>query len=85
MSANALRLEGEARVQFAHALSRVFAVGGVMSGVGLLVALFLPRVDFSRGVPAGAGEQLLAAEMTSLESEDEPECVAEEATVGRAD
>jgi len=68
MSASALRLEGEARVQFAHALSRVFAVGGVMSGIGLVVSLFLPRVDFSRGVPAGAGEQLLAAEMTSVEA-----------------
>ena len=81
----ALRLEGEARVQFAHALSRVFAVGGVMSGIGLVVSLFLPRVDFSRGVAAGAGEQLLAAEMTSLESDDEPDAVSEPSTVGTAD
>src|SRR5215203_6109005 len=85
MSASALRLEGEARVQFAHALSRVFAVGGVMSGIGLVVSLFLPRVDFSRGVPAGAGEQLLAAEMTSLESTDEPEAIADPATAGTVD
>ena len=85
MSAGALRLEGAARVQFAHALSRVFAVGGVMSAVGLVVSFFLPPVDFSRGVPAGAGEQLLAAEMTSLESADEPEAVAEAATAGTVD
>ena len=85
MPASALHLEGPARLQFAHALSRVFAVGGVMSAVGLVVSFFLPRVDFSRGVPSGAGEQLLAAEMTSLEPEDEPECVVEGATAGRGD
>ena len=56
-----------------------------MSAVGLVVSFFLPPVDFSRGVPSGAGEQLLAAEMTSLEAESEPECVAEGATAGRAD
>jgi MFS family permease len=85
MSAGALRLEGPARLQFAHALSRVFAVGGIMSAIGLVVAFFLPRVDFSRGVPAGAGEQLLAAEMTSLESEDEPECVGPGVKAGTGD
>jgi EmrB/QacA subfamily drug resistance transporter len=85
MSAGTLRLEGAARVQFAHALSRVFAVGGMMSAVGLVVSLFLPKVDFSRGVPAGAGEQLLAAEMTSLESESEPACVGGGATGGTGD
>ena len=31
--------------------SRVFVAGGVMSAVGLVVTFFLPRVDFSRGVP----------------------------------
>ena len=76
VSATTLKLEGAARTQFAHALSRVFALGGVMSAVGLLASFFLPPVDFSRGVPAGAGEQLLAAEMTSLESDDEPDGIA---------
>jgi EmrB/QacA subfamily drug resistance transporter len=76
LSATALRLEGASRAAFAHALSRAFAAGGVMSAVGLAASFFLPPVDFSRGVPAGAGEQLLAAEMTSLESADEPEAVA---------
>ena len=36
--------------------------------------MFLPPVDFT-GVSASAGEQLLAAEMTNLEAEDEPVCV----------
>jgi MFS family permease len=85
MTAGALRLDGPARLQFAHALSRVFAVGGVMCAVGLVLSLFLPKVDFSRGVPAGAGEQLLAAEMTSLESADEPACVGEAVRGGTGD
>jgi MFS family permease len=85
MSAGALRLEGAARVQFALALSRVFTVGAIMSAVGLVVSFFLPPVDFSRGVPSGAGEQLLAAEMTSLESDDEPEAIAKAATAGTID
>ncbi len=86
VSATVLRLEGPARTQFAQALSRVFALGGIMSGVGLVASFFLPPVQFSRGVPAGAGEQLLAAEMTSLDSEDEPECVGRpESTAGRGD
>jgi hypothetical protein len=60
------------RAQVAHALSRVFAAGGIMSAIALLGSLALPRVDFSRGVPAGAGEHLIAAEMANLESEGEP-------------
>jgi MFS family permease len=75
LSGGTLRLEGAARAQFAHALDRVFAAGGVMSAIGLVVSFFLPPVDFSRGVPAAAGERLLAAEMTSLESEDAPAAV----------
>jgi EmrB/QacA subfamily drug resistance transporter len=85
LSASTLRLEGAARDQFTLALSRVFTVGGVMSAIGLALSFFLPPVDFSRGVPPGAGEQLLAAEMTSLESEDEPEAVATPATGGTGD
>ena len=58
-----LQLEGAARVQFAYALNRVFAAGVVMSAIGLVASFFLPPVDFARGVPAGAGEQMLAAEI----------------------
>jgi EmrB/QacA subfamily drug resistance transporter len=72
-----IQLQGEARTQFAYALGRVFAAGGVMSAIGLLASLFLPPVDFSRGVPAGAGEHMLTAEMASLESDSEPEAVGD--------
>jgi EmrB/QacA subfamily drug resistance transporter len=82
MSSGTLRLEGPARVLFAQALSRVFAAGAVMSALGLAASFFLPPVDFSRGVPPGAGQQMIAAEMTSLESEDEPEGVEAEAAAG---
>jgi hypothetical protein len=44
----------------------------VVSAAGLLSTFFLPPVDFRRGVPKTAGEELLAAEMTTLEPEDEP-------------
>jgi hypothetical protein len=37
----------------------------------------LPPVTFSRGVPAAAGEELLAAEMANLEPDDEPIAVNE--------
>ena len=74
--AGAIPLTGLARAQFAHALTRVFIAGGVMSALGLVASFFLPPVTFAGGVPAGAGEQMLAAEMTSLEPEDEPEGVA---------
>jgi hypothetical protein len=40
-----------------------------------VATLFLPPVDFSSGVPAAAGEQMLAAEMANLEPEDEPVAV----------
>jgi EmrB/QacA subfamily drug resistance transporter len=77
LNAGTINLEGAARAQFAHALGRVFASGGVMSGIALLASFVLPPVDFSRGVPAGAGEQLIAAEMASLESESEPDGIAD--------
>ena len=71
----AIQLQGAARAQFADALARVFAAGGLMSAIGLGLSFFLPPVNFSRGVPASAGEQLLTAEMASLQSESEPDAV----------
>jgi EmrB/QacA subfamily drug resistance transporter len=65
-------LTGALRHEFAEALHRVFVLGAVVSAAGLLSTLFLPPVNFSRGVPSGAGEELLTAEMTTLEPEDEP-------------
>ena len=39
--------------------------------------MFLPPVDFSSGIAAAAGEQMLAAEMTNLEPDGEPVAVRE--------
>jgi EmrB/QacA subfamily drug resistance transporter len=77
VTAGPIHLEGNARIQFARALDRVFAAGGAMSAIALLASFFLPPVDFSRGVPAAAGEQMLAAEMTNLESDSTPEVVGD--------
>jgi EmrB/QacA subfamily drug resistance transporter len=76
LPAGEIHLAGIARLQFAHALTRVFVAGGVMAAVALAASFVLPPVDFVRGVPAGAGEQMITAEMTSLEPDDEPEGVA---------
>ena len=75
MAAGAMQMQGAARIQFATALRHVFAFGAMVSGAALATSCFLPPVDLSRGVPAGAGEAMLAAEMASLESEGEPEAV----------
>lgn len=70
-----VHFEGPARLQFAAAMQRVFTVGTATTVLALLASFFLPKVDFSRGVPAGAGEQLLEAEMAVLEPESEPQGV----------
>jgi EmrB/QacA subfamily drug resistance transporter len=70
-----LKLEGAARLQLAGALQQVFALGTGMTLLALVACSFLPRVDFSRGVPAGSGEVMIEAEMTTLDPETEPECV----------
>ena len=70
-------LSGPVRAQFAAALHRVFIGGAVVSAAGLLATLFLPSVSFARGVRDAAGEQLIQAEMTNLEPEDEPVSVRE--------
>ena len=76
LASAAIQLNGAGRLQFAHALNRVFAAGALMSALGLIASCFLPPVDFVRGVPAGAGEQMLTAEMATLESDSEPDAVA---------
>ncbi|MBI4263793.1 MAG: MFS transporter [Acidobacteria bacterium] len=70
-------LSGPARLQFAAALHQVFMAGAVLAAASLVATFFLPPVDFSRGVGAAAGEQMLAAEMANLEPEDEPVGVAD--------
>ncbi len=75
MTSAGIQLDAAGRAQFAQALNRVFAAGAVMSAIGLLASFFLPPVDFARGVPAGAGEHLLTAEMATLECDSEPDAV----------
>jgi EmrB/QacA subfamily drug resistance transporter len=77
LAATGAMLTGPARLQFAAALHHVFIAGTVLAGASLLATLFLPPVDFTSGVPAAAGEQMLAAEMTNLEPEGEPIAVQE--------
>ena len=76
-ASSAMLLAPAVRLQFFAALHRVFIAGGLVSLAGLFGTLFLPRVDFGRGVPAHSGEELIAAEMTNLEPEDEPVAVIE--------
>ena len=76
LAATGVMLTGAARLQFAAALHQVFIAGTVLAGASFVATLFLPPVDFSRGVPAAAGEQMLEAEMTTLEPEDEPVAIA---------
>jgi EmrB/QacA subfamily drug resistance transporter len=77
LAAGAATLSGPVREQFATALHRVFVSGAVVSGVALVATFFLPSVSFARGVPDAAGEQMIQAEMTNLEPEDEPVAVPE--------
>lgn len=67
-----VRLEGAARLQFAAAIGHVFIAGAVLSGLAFLSSLLLPSVALAHQISPAAGEQMLAAEMTSLEPEDEP-------------
>ena len=69
-------LTGEARTQVAAALHQVFVAGLVITAGALLLAFFLPPVDFHRGgISTATGEQMIAAEMTTLEPRDEPVAV----------
>ena len=70
-AATSMSLAPELRMQFAVALHRVFVAGAAVSVAGLVASLFLPHLAF-KPVPAMAGEQLIEAEMASLDSESEP-------------
>jgi EmrB/QacA subfamily drug resistance transporter len=76
LASGAIALSGPMRDQFAAALHRVFIAGTFVSGAGLLATLFLPSVHF-HGVPAAAGEQMIEAEMASLQPDDEPIAINE--------
>lgn len=77
MQSNRLALHAATRDAIARAMGRVFAAGGVMCSIGFLVSLLLPAEEAAGAVTAGAGEQILAAEMTTLEPDDEPVGVRE--------
>jgi EmrB/QacA subfamily drug resistance transporter len=77
LAASGTMLTGAARLQFAAALHHVFIAGTVLAAASLVATLFLPPVDFSAGVASAAGEQMLAAEMSNLDPEDEPVAVPE--------
>jgi hypothetical protein len=70
-AATSMALSPELRLQFAVALHRVFVAGAVVSAAGLAASLFLPHLDF-KPAPALAGEQLIEAEMATLDSKSEP-------------
>jgi EmrB/QacA subfamily drug resistance transporter len=76
-ASSAMLLAPAVRLQFFAALHRVFIAGALVSLAGLVGTLFLPRVDFSRGVPPNSGEELIAAEMANLEPREEPVAVVE--------
>jgi EmrB/QacA subfamily drug resistance transporter len=77
MAAGDLDLDTGERVRVAAALAQVFTVATAVSALAMISSFFLPPVDFSHGVPAGAGEQMLAAEMATLEPESEPEMITD--------
>ena len=78
-ASGAMALSGPVRAQFATALHRVFISGAVVSVLGLIATFFLPAVTFAKSTDAGAGEQMLEAEMTTLEPADEPVVVRDRA------
>lgn len=76
-ASGAMALSGPVRAQFATALHRVFLSGAIVSVAGLIATFFLPPVDFSKRTDRAAGEELLEAEMTTLQPKDEPVVVGD--------
>ena len=76
-AAGGVALSGAARMQFSAALHQVFLAGTAITAGALVMTFFLPAVDFHRGVTTNAGEEMIAAEMTSLQPEDEPVAVTD--------
>jgi EmrB/QacA subfamily drug resistance transporter len=77
IGADTLKLDPQQRQTIANALAQVFALGCGMTLLALGACALLPRVDFTRAVAMGAGEQMIEAEMTVLEPKSEPRCVAD--------
>jgi MFS family permease len=77
MGGQMLHVDEAQRHRIADALRQVFALGSGMTLLALAACAFLPRVDFTRPVSTGAGEQMIEAEMTVLEPKSEPRCVSD--------
>ena len=75
--ASTVTLDPASRAALAAALRRVFGTGAVISAAGFLFALALPAQEGPGAVRAGAGERMIAAEMTTFEPDDEPVVVNE--------
>ncbi len=76
LASSGLALSGPVREHFARALHHVFVAGTIVSAFSFLGTLFLPPVNFG-GVRGTVGEEMLAAEMTTLDYPDEPVAVPE--------
>ncbi len=63
-------LNPELRQRLIGGLQRAFASGAVAAGLGLIASFWVP--PFAGGVEANAGEQMLAAEATTPDPENEP-------------
>jgi EmrB/QacA subfamily drug resistance transporter len=75
--AESLNLAPAARAQFAAALHDVFVLGAVIAVACFAGTLTLPAVHFDEPLRASAGGEMLEAEMTTLDSGDEPVIVPE--------
>jgi EmrB/QacA subfamily drug resistance transporter len=74
----ALQLDPATAARLVSALRVVFGIGAAISAVSVLPALALPPLDFTRRTSPQAGEQLLAAELATLEPADEPSSLRDE-------
>lgn len=72
MQAKRLALDPATRDAVAVAMSHVFMAGAVMCSIGYVLSLMLPPEGDPGDVAPRAGEQMLGAEMTTLEPADEP-------------
>jgi predicted MFS family arabinose efflux permease len=69
LSSAGVILSADVRLQFAAALHQVFLAGAVLAGAALVATFFLPAVELSRSIRAETGEQMLSAEMATLDAE----------------
>jgi EmrB/QacA subfamily drug resistance transporter len=71
-----LVLSPELRTQFAAALHSVFVLGAVVAAGCVVGSLALPPIHFGE-LRASAGQEMIEAEMTTLDRDDEPVVVPE--------